>query len=313
MKKMLLAAGLLLLSATAHSQMNVRIIGGSESLPGAWPSVVQIEKLATSGSGSGSAEPAASFVCGGSLIAERWVLTAAHCVTDEVFGNLDGNVGDYRVRVNSNGVLGAGDAVTLSNIIVHPRYSITTTDSDLALLELTYAVEGASLMELYQGVAPVGTPNTRAVGWGITENGTSDPAPALREVDLTVVDNSVCSSVMSAYGVVTENMLCAGGPVAGGKDTCSGDSGGPLLEQQDGGYRQIGITSWGGDDCATPTEFGVYTRVSQFSTWIGEYVGGAVPSPTPAMTGGGAVGAWLLLLAPIRWFLFRRRSGHAVS
>ncbi len=288
MKKTIIGGMLFLLSMPVLAEKSLRIIGGSVSLENAWPAAVQLQKAGVNESG----ETVKEFACGSTLIASRWVLTAAHCVTDEVYGDLDGSVGDYSVLVDSKGVLGAGEEIAAANIYVHPDYDVATTDSDLALIELAYEVTGVPFMPLYNGTPP--EVEAVAVGWGVTSNDSAaGPSDVLREVTLVVTSNEACNAVMQD---ITPNMLCAGGPVSGGKDTCSGDSGGPLVMQQDGEYRQIGVTSWGGETCAAPTEFGVYTRLSNFSGWIETYISGGEPQqPAEGMSGGGALSPYLFL------------------
>lgn len=100
----------------------------------------------------------------------------------------------------------------------------------------------------------------------LIDKATDTPEP--REVDLPVVDNSVCQS--SLQSTITGNMLCAGYR-GDPRDTCLGDSGGPLMARnpQNSDWNQVGIVSWG-ETCAT--NYGVYTKVGNYLDWIGQYV-----------------------------------------
>jgi hypothetical protein len=113
-------------------------------------------------------------------------------------------------------------------------------------------------------------------GWGATAEGGSSAA-ILQKVRVPIVSNTTCNA---AYGGgITANMLCAG-LVEGGKDSCQGDSGGPLVVPDGSGWRLAGVVSFG-NGCARPNFYGVYTRISSFTTWITSQVG-APPTPTPA-------------------------------
>ncbi|MBL0268176.1 MAG: serine protease [Chitinophagaceae bacterium] len=90
----------------------------------------------------------------------------------------------------------------------------------------------------------------------------------LQEVQLPIIDNLVCNDVLHYAGEITGNMLCAGYD-AGGYDSCQGDSGGPLIvvNSNTGQWNLAGVVSWG-NGCAQPYSQGVYTRVSQYESWL---------------------------------------------
>ncbi|XP_017797590.1 PREDICTED: vitellin-degrading protease-like [Habropoda laboriosa] len=239
---------LLLLSALgcAHS-FDPRIIGGSSASIQEYPYQVSIHYYG-------------ELSCGGSIISESWVLTAAHCV----YGLSPSRI---QIRLhstynNAGGVLIDG----IKRITWHNKYNPHTYDNDAALIMLPNPIiinVTAKPIRLAESSITVPAGKTAVVtGWGrLTANG--GMSPSLQSLNVPIVDTNQCKKIFSNIGhVVTENMICAG-ILSGGYDTCQGDSGGPLV------YNgvQIGIVSWG-YQCATPQYPGVYTRVSAIRSWI---------------------------------------------
>jgi len=106
--------------------------------------------------------------------------------------------------------------------------------------------------------------NTSTAGWGVTQDSVNHFSDKLREVVVPIIDRNTCNALDSYDGEITENMLCAG-YMAGGKDSCRGDSGGPLIANN----TLIGIVSWG-YKCAQENHPGVYTNVKKYAGWIDE-------------------------------------------
>ncbi|MDX2596426.1 MULTISPECIES: S1 family peptidase [Streptomyces] len=233
-------------TATAAPQP---IVGGTTTTTAAYPFVMQI----TDASGS--------QFCGGTLVAARKVVTAAHCMVGETTSSVRVVGG----RTNLNGTDGTVSKV--SKIWVNPDYSDATDGDDVAVLTLATSMpyKPASYVTPSQtGLYASGT-TARILGWGTTsENGSS--SNQLRTATVPVVSDSSCKS---SYGsdFVQSDMVCAG-YTSGGVDTCQGDSGGPLL------IRGVlaGITSWG-EGCAEAGYPGVYTRLTTFSALVTAQVG----------------------------------------
>ena len=238
------------------------IVGGVEAQRGAWPGTVALYK-------------GSSQVCGGSLVAASWVVTAAHCVSA---GSTTGGISRIvvgRHRLSSS----EGEAITVKRAIRHPRYNSSRYDNDIALLELTRpAVSPRTKVvrtEQLGAVAP--NANVTVVGWGATREGGSS-SDVLREVSVPIIANPTCRTY-SGYSSVTDNMICAGF-TSGARDSCQGDSGGPLFLLVGAEKLQVGVVSWG-IGCARARAPGVYTRLGNYLAWMKETSGGAIVSEPP--------------------------------
>ncbi|NXB70401.1 GRAA protein, partial [Donacobius atricapilla] len=238
-----------------HGGLCADIIGGHEVKPHSRPFMAQIKGRR-------------GIICGGALIKENWVLTAAHCKAEK-----------SKVVLGAHSLKKEDDLQTfqIAKCIRHPCYDPTTKENDIMLLQLrgradfNEAVQPISLPTSDNDPKP-GTACTVA-GWGMTTNRPRAWPTALMEVNITVIEREICNDKSHYNGkpVITGNMICAGAK-NGGKDSCNGDSGGPLICNNE----MKGITAFGKPKkCGKADSPGVYTRLTkQCLKWIRETIGG---------------------------------------
>ncbi|KAL3288181.1 hypothetical protein HHI36_002631 [Cryptolaemus montrouzieri] len=215
------------------------------------------------------------FPCAGSIINNRVILTAAHCALAKAdnYKLFSVRIGEY----STNTEIDCGPEfcglpvqdVTLSHVVVHPGYDKQTFKDNVALIVLrnsinyTVTAQPICLPESWS----VTNNNGVLVGWGKSAGQTE--APAQQQVlHLPIISINRCYTVYGKTLPVTDDQLCAGGEF--GKDACSGFGGAPLLVQHGEIFYQVGILSFGSDQCGAGGVPSVYTNVKKYVDWIKE-------------------------------------------
>lgn len=211
------------------------------------------------------ADPTEAHFCGGTLIRNDWVVTAAHCVDSGTLPQ-DINVLTGTANLNSGGKRGNVDSIYINKSYIPQNLNTdppTPPTNDIALIKLKSDGIGQPINPISLNDEPsvvIAENFTNIAGWGATEN--ADGSNTLKFIDVPLQSRSTCNSPASYDGRITDSMICAG-LFQGGQDSCQGDSGGPSVRDN----FLIGVVSWG-DGCAEPFKFGVYTRVAVFTEWI---------------------------------------------
>ncbi|XP_065165207.1 uncharacterized protein [Atheta coriaria] len=241
---------------------NARIVGGGNAGLGAWPWQAALYKEG-------------EFQCGGTLISERWILSAGHCFYHSQNDHWVARMGNLR-----RGTSLPSPYEQLRDIIsihLHPGYVDVGFINDISLLRMEVPVIFSDYVRPIclppAGVAPHDGRICTVIGWGqLFEIGRIFP-DTLQEVQVPIISTAECRkrTLFLPLYQVTDDMFCAGYD-RGGRDACLGDSGGPLMcSESDGRWTLHGITS-NGYGCARAFRPGVYTKVANYHNWIQSYV-----------------------------------------
>jgi len=243
-------------------ERSIKIIGGHEAKRGAYPWMAAIYF-------TGRGIYPGCYLCGGSLINSKWVITAAHClkIPNNPFGpylqpkevfvglGLHNRLLDFKEKTRYN----------VKRIVPYAGYKPATSDSDLALIELEKEASSFSTILPYSGDNPIEAMDAKILGWGITDPKGTLPAK-LQELKVLIVSSEICKKSWEDEGydfAITENMVCAGDPKQE-EGPCDGDSGGPLIAKDGNIWKLVGVASSGDKKCIKPIPYGVYTRISRF-------------------------------------------------
>jgi len=240
------------------------IIGGHPAEPHAYPWQISLQVRRSGAWGHN---------CGGSIVDENTVVTAAHCC----YGH---NAADMQIVAGAQFLSKDEDnskqTVTLSNLIIHEDYdpnSLGINDICLIKVESPFsfdeAVAPATLPK--QDEQPEDLVDCENSGWGNTnQNGVHNP-DELQVVVTPVIPQDVCEDLWSKHGMhINDGNICSGEK---NKGCCNGDSGGPLMCPSESGDKTMhGIVSWGHVPCGQAEYPGVFTRTAHFMDWIEEHL-----------------------------------------
>merc|ERR1712080_535277 len=271
---LVMGSGEMVGASPAYLEEVPRIVNGEEAGDGTLPYQVSVQLNFNfhdrKNSPLRSSKP--SHFCGGALIADDWVPTAAHCMKGQTARKLKivGGTNDISVQTSPTFRV---------KRIVKQAYNDVTKVNDLSLIQLERTKEDSNREAAGSTHPFVPVPlcrssfepqgkNCTVSGWGHLKNKGSTVPNKLMKVSVAVLHDTTCSKMLKGYpwDRVGKTMLCAGGE---DKDACQGDSGGPLVCQQNGdlGLCIAGVVSWG-VGCATEGIPGVYSNVRKYNSWI---------------------------------------------
>ncbi|XP_072864125.1 chymotrypsin-like elastase family member 2A [Chlorocebus sabaeus] len=253
-----LVAGGLSCGVPTYPPSVTSVVGCEEATPNSWPWQASLQYTSNGNW---------YHTCGGTLIANSWVLTAAHCISSSRTYRVA--LGRHNLYIAESGSL----AISVSKTVVHPDWdsSDASKGNDIALVKLADPVSLTDKIQL-ACLPPAGAilPNNYpcyVTGWGnLQSNGPL--CHLLQQCLLLIVNYATCSSPDWWGSTVKTNMICAGGD--GVISSCYGDSGGPLnCQAADGRWEVHGIVSFGSSlGCNYYRKPSVFTRVSNYINWI---------------------------------------------
>ncbi|PIO35919.1 hypothetical protein AB205_0201160, partial [Aquarana catesbeiana] len=213
-----------------------RVVNGENAVSGSWPWQVSLQDYT------------GMHYCGGSVINNLWVVTAAHCPVRSFHRVV---LGEFDLYSNAEPI----QVKSIGRFFRHPQYNAQTAENDIALIKLS------SPATLNDRVSPV----CLAASSDVFKEGETEPAK-LQQVSLPLLTNTDCQRYFIPR--IEASMICAG---ASGASSCKGDSGGPLVCQRNGAWTLAGVVSAGSPTCS-PSSPGIYARVASLRSWVDQTV-----------------------------------------
>ncbi|XP_043563410.1 chymotrypsinogen 2-like [Chiloscyllium plagiosum] len=224
-----------------------RIVNGENAVPGSWPWQVSMQ------------DTTGWHFCGGSLINENWVVTAAHCGVTTANLAILGAYNKCSTKEDTQ-------TMKIEKVITHPAWDPYNINNDVTLVKLAYPVKFtnriSSVCLASDGASFPGGKMCVTSGWGLTQSSASYTPCQLQQAALPLLTTADCQNFWGDK--ISDMMVCAGGA---GATSCMGDSGGPLVCKDGGAWYLVGIVSWGSGYCSTQIP-AVYARVTEFHSWI---------------------------------------------
>ncbi|XP_060636166.2 prostasin isoform X1 [Anolis sagrei] len=243
-----------------------RIIGGMNAQRGQWPWQVNLNFDG-------------HHVCGATLIAPQWLVTAAHCFPPvNPIDRYEVTLGAFQLKNPSDDLV----VKLVQEVLKHPEYTDDEgSKGDIALVKLKEPVSySRTIRPICLPASTVNFPSgmkCTVTGWGNILTSTSLPSPmTLQQLEVPIIGLDTCKCLYSKDPdpedphVLHNDMMCAGF-AEGKKDACQGDSGGPLSCRIDNAWLLAGVVSWG-DACGAANRPGVYIRTAAYADWIKEKV-----------------------------------------
>ena len=247
-----------------QSRVHGRIVGGTNAAQNEFPWQALLYITFPDGTG----------MCGGSLVMRQYILTAAHCVTNDAGTPVAARSIRVYLGMHDRRYLTARSQTrTGSQLFVHASYDPESYDYDIAVIKLNSPV---TLNNYVKTIRVARSNETRLFnagndvtvsGWGTTSFGGNTPN-ILRKTTVDIVARTTCNRSNSYAGAITSRMLCASRT---GKDSCQGDSGGPLFLRDGSVFKQVGVVSFG-IGCANSMYPGVYTHLGVLRGWVASKV-----------------------------------------
>ena len=263
-----------------RSEVSIRgsetaVIGGSNADIREFPFLVNIWQ-------NSPKEDFVDHLCGGSLIAKKWILTAAHCMLEDATETTVKTVNPAELNIIFGSTLRSGDGgrmVKARSVIVHPDFS--WPHHDVALIEL--AEEVTDIKPIQLNATDIGATSTSLMatvaGWGLIDAAGKVDGSTLQKISLPLISRDECQAdnfPIKHGWTISSDIICVR-TSQNQKASCPGDSGGPLFLENSQGFVQVGIVSWGSACANNRFKFGTnaegYADVSDALPWIQRTIG----------------------------------------